>query len=63
MENSVCLKTINAHTSLIYKTLLISNNRFATCSWDKTIKLFDLNTYECIRTLIGHLCEVWCTEK
>ena len=37
---------------------MISNDRFVTCSDDCTIKLFDLNTYEFIRTFNGHEDEV-----
>jgi WD40 repeat protein len=43
--------------------VLITNDRFATCSDDKTIKLFDLNIFECIRTFIGHQDIVWCIDK
>jgi WD40 repeat protein len=39
---------------LVNKIELVSNDRFVTCSHDFTIKLFDLNTLECIRTFIGH---------
>jgi WD40 repeat protein len=42
---------------------LISNDRFATCSYDEIIKLFYLNTYECIRTFIEHEGIVYCNEK
>jgi WD40 repeat protein len=62
-RNRECLKTITAHTRVIVKIVLISNDRFATCSFDKTIKLFDLNTYECIRTFIGHEGIFYCIEK
>ena len=63
IETGECLKTITAHTSIIEKIELISNERFVTCSHDSTVKLFDLKTYECIRTFIGHENEVWCIEK
>jgi WD40 repeat protein len=33
---------------------LISNDKFTTCSDDQTIKLFDINTFECIRIFFGH---------
>jgi len=43
--------------------LIISNERFVTCSQDKTLKSFDLNTCECIRTFRGHTNEVWSIDK
>ena len=42
---------------------MISNDKFASCSSDKTIKLFDLNTFKCIRTFNGHKDTVWDIEK
>jgi len=54
METGECLRTIDAHTSFIYKILLISNDKFLTCS-NNVIKMFDLNTYEeLIRKFFGH---------
>jgi WD40 repeat protein len=43
--------------------LTISNERFVTCSQDKILKLFDLNTCECIRTFKGHTNEAWSIDK
>ena len=63
IETGECLKTIKAHTRVINKITLISDNRFVTCSADKTIKLFDLNTFECIGTFIGHTKEVCSVAK
>jgi WD40 repeat protein len=39
----------------------ISGNRFASCSFDKTIKIwsFNNNDYECCQTLIDHICWVF----
>ena len=46
IETSECLKTINSHSLPVMDILLISDNKFATSSWDKKIKVFDLNTYD-----------------
>jgi WD40 repeat protein len=51
LETGECIQTINEHTDLVRNILIVSDNRFVTCSNDKTIKLFDLNNFECIRTL------------
>jgi WD40 repeat protein len=53
-ESGECLVTIKEYFEAIQNLKLISNERFITCSNDKTIKLFDLNAFECIRTFIGH---------
>jgi WD40 repeat protein len=48
IDSGEFLVTINKHTDSVGDILLISNDRFVTCSGDNTIKLFDLNSYECI---------------
>jgi hypothetical protein len=42
---------------------LLSNDKFTTCSDDQTIKLFDINTFECIRVFFGHKHFVMQIEK
>ncbi len=54
---------IDAHTKSVKGILILSKNKFITYSWDKTIKLFDLDTFECIRTLIGHESYVKAIDK
>lgn len=54
LETGECIQTINEHTDLVRNILIVSDNRFVTCSNDKTIKLFDLNNFECIRTFRRH---------
>ena len=49
IETGECLKTIDAHSNFIYKILLISNDKFLTCSNNNEIveiRMFDLNTYD-----------------
>jgi WD40 repeat protein len=46
--------TIDAHTDSVVDILILTQNKFITCSNDCTIKLFDFDTFECIRTFIGH---------
>ncbi len=41
IETGECLININAHTNLLIDILLISNDRFVTCSWDNTIHSYD----------------------
>jgi WD40 repeat protein len=51
---------INEHTAKVTCIQIISNERFATCSIDKTIKLFKLKNdiCICIRTFSGHLKQI-----
>lgn len=54
-ETKENIDIINVHTDSINSILVINdNNQFVTCSNDKTIKLFDINSLDCIRTFIGH---------
>lgn len=52
----------NAHDDLIHDAVLdYYGKRLATCSSDKTIKLFDIDgdNYKLVETLIGHEGPVW----
>ena len=47
-------KHLEAHSEIIYDIKKLSLSRLVTCSSDKQIKLWDLNTFECLRTFTGH---------
>jgi len=53
----------HVHSDSIESILFISNDTFATCSQDKTIKIFDYNTLECKTTIEGHNDSVRNIEK
>ena len=58
-----CKTTLNKDFSeASFENLNLKNisKRLVSCSDDKTIKTWDLNTTECLNTLIGHTEEVWC---
>lgn len=40
-------KIINDHTGYVVSLCLLEDRRLASSSWDKTIKVFNLETYEC----------------
>ncbi len=42
-----------AHKESIHR-IYVFGNKFATCSWDKTAKLWDSNSFECLGTFRGH---------
>lgn len=49
------IKTISHHTKDISFIFLLKDKRLASCSKDKTIKIFNpLNNYTCDMTIIGH---------
>jgi len=48
--SSKCIKTIKDHSDEVRVILILSNNQFVTCSNDKSIKIFNLNSYKCLRT-------------
>ena len=46
------IKEIKKHTVNVSKVIPLSKDRFASCSWDKTVKIWkDDKTYDCISTL------------
>jgi WD40 repeat protein len=64
IETTKLIETISeAHSKRISVIHIISNGKFLTGSFDKLIKLWDLNTFECICTYKGHSCEIRSIEK
>ncbi len=68
IENSTCIKTLRGHSNWVW-TVVFSpispmspegiEQILASCSEDRTIKLWDINTGECFKTLEGHSHWVW----
>ena len=49
------IKTIKEHSDYVHSLLLLSDGRLASCSDDKTIKIYNINNnYHCDITLKGH---------
>lgn len=48
------VKRIRKHTGTIYSLCLLKDGRLASCSWDKTINVYDLSTFTCDFTIEGH---------
>ena len=54
INNIINIKTINKHSKDIPSLLLLSDGRLASCSFDKTIKIYNMNdNYHCDITLEG----------
>jgi WD40 repeat protein len=56
--NKQCFKIIQHHRNAVILTLL-PNGYFAARSCEE-IKIYDLNSYNCVNTLVGHKYDVFC---
>jgi WD40 repeat protein len=54
--------SFKAHDRYIYEIKNVSSSQIASCSDDKTIKLWNLEKNECFKTFTGHTNEVRCLE-
>jgi len=50
--------TLNGHSSWVFSLAVLPNNMFASASLDKTIKISDQTTFECIHVLKAHTSSV-----
>lgn len=49
------INVIHHHTENVYNLILLQDGRLASCSWDKTIKIFDIkNNFHCDITIDQH---------
>ena len=48
-----CVQTVKGHTSRVNCLVYLGNNTLVSGSFDKTIKIWDIATGECIKTLEG----------
>ena len=46
------LTTLTKHTNYVYKVIPLTNNRFASCSYDQNIKIWNYSNEEIITQLI-----------
>ena len=45
---------LEGHTNNIYDLIKLSNENLASCSGDKTIRIWNTSNYECLKVLSGH---------
>lgn len=50
---------IKDHNAPIYSLCLLKDGRLGSCSWESTIKIFNLSDYGCDMTLFGHTGNVY----
>ena len=55
-------KTLNGHTSNVYRIMELENGNLISCSWDKTVIVWDFEKKSIIRTLEGHTDMIWCLD-
>mmetsp|Transcript_1707 Transcript_1707/g.3928 ORF Transcript_1707/g.3928 Transcript_1707/m.3928 type:complete len:717 (-) Transcript_1707:50-2200(-) len=48
------IKKFQGHSAPVTQILVINQNRFLSSSWDKTIRLWDIDGGECLRVFQGH---------
>jgi WD40 repeat protein len=56
-NNDKCEKVLEGHIGWVCKVIELTDGQLASCSQDKTIRLWNMNTGEC-QVLTGHTDEV-----
>ena len=46
-------KVLEGHTNNVY-SVVVKDNLIISSSWDHTIRIWDMNTWECLKVLEGH---------
>ena len=59
-KDYINIKTLEEHKNSIRSLCQINENFFASGSFDFSIKIWDINTWECIQTLVGHESNIIC---
>ena len=59
-KENVNIKTLIEHTNSIRSICQINKNYFASGSFDCTIKIWEINSWECVQTLVGHDSNIIC---
>ena len=54
------MSIITSHKDVVMSIILLKDGRIASASIDKTIKIFDCDTYECIMSMSGHTRGIEC---
>jgi WD40 repeat protein len=62
LNNGENLKIINAHSDYIRSLVKLSKNKIISCSDDKTIKVWDIDSGISLNTLEGHVNFIYCLD-
>ena len=58
MDNGKIIDVLIGHLSSVRTLWVINDNMIAYGSFDKIIKIWNINTKQCIKTLEGYICNV-----
>ena len=50
LKTNSYIQTINSHSATISEIQVLTDNQVASCSWNKTIKIWDFTSASCIKT-------------
>ena len=59
-QNNINIRTLSDHSNSIRSLCQINSLYFGSGSFDCTIKIWNINTWECVQTLIGHNSNIIC---
>ena len=54
MDSGLCVKTLEGHSSCVWRFQELESGELISCSHDHSIKIWDLKKGSCLKTLIGH---------
>ena len=49
-----CIRVLEGHTDVVHGLAFSSNDTLASCSFDKTIRIWNIDSGECLKVLEGH---------
>lgn len=56
------LSYLKGHTGCVWSIQILDNDKVISCSHDRTIKIWNLNSGQCINTFLGHSKDVACIQ-
>ena len=59
-KDNINIQTLYGHNNSIRSLCQINENYFASGSFDYSIKIWEINTWECVQTLVGHDSNIIC---
>jgi WD40 repeat protein len=60
MDTNIVETTLQGHTYYINSIIQLEDGRLCSCSYDNTIKLWNIDCGQCVLTINGHTSFVYC---